>query len=63
MVRHCMVIFAAAAFATCAMGAVVKDVPLDVAERIPVWPKGKVPDYNPSQTEAVLEVVKVGNVK
>ena len=63
MVRHCMVIFAAAAFATCAMGAVVKDVPLDVIERIPVWPKGKVPDYNPSQTEAVLEVVNVGNVK
>lgn len=41
----------------------VPDVPLDVAERIALWPEGKAPDFDAAQRGAELEVVNVPNPK
>jgi len=41
----------------------IEDVPLDVEERISLWPKGKVPDYDSRQGDALLEVVRVPEVR
>ena len=50
-------------FAPPAALARVPDVPIDVAERVVLWPQDKVPDRDPRQGEAVLELVRVPEPK
>lgn len=57
-----MLVLAAVLLALSATAA-VKDVPLDAEERIALWPQGKIPDFDARQSDAVLEVVRVPDVR